>query len=197
MPRGTRNMRKRSAIERAAEWLAENGKDGELSEQIDGRRAPRLTAARPKRRSAPARHSRKCSVCRHREREAIERDFLSWQSPDRIAEDYGIADHSSIYRHAHATGLFDRRAQTIRLALCPIIERAMTVEVTANSVVRAIELLARLDAHGRLTVPPTHVIYQTSRSAPSSPETSKHAATVAQNGQSNRQNRQVRHNATR
>ena len=179
-------MRKRSAIERAVEWLAENGKDSELSEQIDNRRAPRLTPARQNRRPAPARHSRKCSVCRHREREAIERDFLSWQSPDQIAEDYGIADHSSIYR----------RAQTIRLALCPIIERAMTVEVTANSVVRAIELLARLDAHGRLTVPPTHVMYQTSRSAPSSPETSKHAATVAQNGQSNRQNRQVGHNAT-
>ena len=187
-------MRKRSAIERAVEWLAENGKDSELSEQIDNRRAPRLTPARQNRRPAPARHSRKSSVCRHREREAIERDFLSWQSPDRIAEDYGIADHSSIYRHAHATGLFDRRAQTIRLALCPIIERAMTVEVTANSVVRAIELLARLD--GRLTPPVTHVIHQSSRSAASSAEASRHAATTTQNGQSNRQNRQVGHNAT-
>ena len=190
-------MRKRSAIERAAEWLAENGKDGELSEQIDGRRAPRLTAARQNRRPAPARHSRKCSLCRHREREAIERDFLSWQSPDQIVEDYGIADHSSIYRHAHATGLFDRRAQTIRLALGPIVERAMTVELTANSVVRAIELLARLNADGRLTPPVTHVIHQSSRSAASPAEASRHAATTTQNGQSNRQNRQVGHNATR
>ena len=132
-------MRKRSAIERAVEWLAENGKDSELSEQIDGRRVSRLASARQKRRPAPARHSRKCSVCRHR-------------------------------------------------------ERPTTVELTANSVVRAIELLARLD--GRLTPPVTHVIHQSSRSAASSAEASRHAATTTQNGQSNRQNRQVGHNAT-
>jgi len=132
-------MRKRSAIERAVEWLAENGKDSELSEQIDNRRAPRLTPARQNRRPAPALHSRKCSLCRHR-------------------------------------------------------ERAMTVELTANSVVHAIELLARLD--GRLTPPVTHVIHQSSQSAASSAEASRHAATTTQNGQSNRQNRQVGHNAT-
>jgi hypothetical protein len=132
---------------------------------MDRKRAPRLTAARPKRRSALARHRRKCSVCRHRDRDAIEQDFLSWRSPDQIAANYGIADHSSIYRHAHATGLFDRRALTIRLALCPIVEQAMTVEVTANSVIRAIELLAKLDADGRMTPPTKHVIHHPSRNA--------------------------------
>jgi len=163
---------------------------------MDRKRAPRLTAARPKRQSAPARHRRKCSVCRHRDRESIEQDFLSWQSPDQIAASYGIADHSSIYRHAHATGLFDRRAQTIRVALAPIVEQAMTIEVTANSVIRAIELLARLDADGRLAPPVTHIIHQSNRPATSRPETSKHAAATAQDDESNRQNRQVEHDAT-
>jgi hypothetical protein len=57
-----------------------------------------------------SRHDRKCSVCRHRDRDEIEREFLNWRSPDSIAEDYGIAHHSSIYRHARATGLFAHRA---------------------------------------------------------------------------------------
>ncbi|HXX46042.1 MAG TPA: hypothetical protein VEJ38_15035 [Candidatus Acidoferrales bacterium] len=189
-------MRKRTAIDRAVEWLSKSGQESTLSDRSDRKRAPRLTTARPKRRSALARHRRKCSVCRHRDRDAIEQDFLSWQSPDQIAANYGIADHSSIYRHAHATGLFYRRAQTIRLALSPIVEQAMTVEVTANSVIRAIELLARLDADGRLAPPVTHIIHQSNRPATSSREASKHAATTAQNGESNRQNRQVGHDAT-
>ena len=135
-------MEKRSAIERALERLSDRGDERQ-------RPTPRRKATGAKRRRpAPARHNRKCNVCRHAEREAIEHDFLRWHSPDRIAEDYGIADHSSIYRHAHATGLFKRRAQTIRLALEPIIERADTVKVTAYSIVRAIELYARLNADG-------------------------------------------------
>jgi predicted amidophosphoribosyltransferase len=83
------------------------------------------------------RHARKCSVCRHPNRKEIEQDFLCWQSPDVIAKARGIADHSSVYRHAHAVGLFERRSQTLRLALGPIIERAMTVRVTADAVIRA------------------------------------------------------------
>jgi hypothetical protein len=83
------------------------------------------------------RHARKCSVCRHPNRKEIEQDFLSWQSPDAIAKAHGIADHSSVYRHAHAVGLFERRSQTLCLALGPIIERAMTVRVTADAVIRA------------------------------------------------------------
>lgn len=83
------------------------------------------------------RHARKCGVCRHPNRKEIEQDFLSWQSPDVIAKVHGIADHSSVYRHAHALGLFERRSLTLRLALGPIIEKAMTVRVTAEAVIRA------------------------------------------------------------
>lgn len=191
------NMRKRSAIKRAAEWLAKNNTDSGLPEQSGRKRAPRLATPRPKRRSALARHRRKCSVCRHRDRDAIERDFLAWQSPDQIAANHGIADHSSIYRHAHATGLFHRRARTIRLALCPIVEQAMTVEVTASSVIRAIELLAQLDADGRLIPPEKHVVHHSSGPRAVPPGASKQHISGAPNRNSNRQNLQVGQDATR
>ena len=52
-----------------------------------------LTSAPPKRqhRAAIARHQRKCSVCQHPERESIEKEYLDWRSPQKIARDYGIA----------------------------------------------------------------------------------------------------------
>ena len=189
-------MSKRSAIERAVDWLSEGGESSRRSGSGDDRQAPRLGPARRKHRPAPARHSRKCSICRHRDREAIEQDFLSWRSPDQIAADHGVADHSSIYRHAHATNLFDRRARTIRLALSPIIERAMTVEVTADSVIRAVELLARLNANGQLTAPTTHVIYHSGRRSAAPAEASQQAASQVQPRKSNRQNPKVVHHAT-
>jgi len=140
-------MGKRSALERAINWLSEH--DDQPPPPL-----PRGKTTGTKRRSpAPARHNRKCNVCRHAERAAIEQDFLRRHSADRIAEDYGIADHSSVYRHAHATGLFKRRAATIRLALEPIIERAMTVNVTADAIVRAIYVHAHLGDDGKWVEP--------------------------------------------
>ena len=189
-------MSKRSAIERAVDWLSEGSESSRRPGSGDDRQAPRLVSARRKRRPAPTRHSRKCSVCRHRDCEAIEQDFLSWRSPDQIATDYGIADHSSIYRHAHATGLFDRRARTIRLALSPIVERAMTVEVTADSIVRAVELMARLNGNGQLIAPTTHVIYDSNRRPAAPAESSQRAASQVQSRKSNRQNPQVVQRAT-
>lgn len=115
--------------------------------------ARRKRSSRKRRTSSQGRHSRKCNVCRHADRAAIDQDFLSWRSPDRIAADYGIADHSSIYRHAHATGLFNKRARTVRLALGPLIEQVANVEVTADAVIRAIYVVSHLDDDGHWAVP--------------------------------------------
>jgi hypothetical protein len=52
------------------------------------------------------RHRRTCFVCRHTQREEIEADFVGWRSPSAIAEEYGLADRASVYRHAHVLGLF-------------------------------------------------------------------------------------------
>jgi hypothetical protein len=140
-------MTKRSIIKRGIDWLSEAGDLPPAAAAYS--RAPRKTSPKKPSRPSPNRHSRKCSVCRHPNRADIDQDFLSWQSPDRIAQQYGIPDHSSIYRHAHATGLYEKRAGMIRLALSPLIEQAQTIEATASAVVRAIWVFAHLDDKGK------------------------------------------------
>jgi hypothetical protein len=54
------------------------------------------------------RHRRNFSICAHPQIEEIEGDFISWRSPAAIATEYGLADRASVYRHAHALGLFDK-----------------------------------------------------------------------------------------
>lgn len=94
------------------------------------------------------RHKRTCSVCTHPQCEEIESAFIAWQSPARIAMDYALADRASIYRHAHALGLFEKRQRNIRAALEKIIERAGEVEVTASAVVAAVQAYAKINAAG-------------------------------------------------
>jgi hypothetical protein len=94
------------------------------------------------------RHKRGCTVCNHQECDEIERAFLSWQSPARIAQEYGLADRASVYRHAHALGRFDARKRNVRAALEKIIERAGEVDVTASAVVAAVQAYAKINAAG-------------------------------------------------
>ena len=95
------------------------------------------------------RHRRNCSICAHEQREAIESDFVSWRSPAAIATDYGLADRSSVYRHAHALGLFANRQRNIRSALEKIIEKAGDVEANASAVVAAVQAYAKINATGQ------------------------------------------------
>ncbi len=60
-------------------------------------------------RKLPPRHAGKCAVCRNRDRLGIERTFLGWGKPGHIAREHGIKNRASIYRHAHAANLFERR----------------------------------------------------------------------------------------
>lgn len=112
------------------------------------------------------RHTRKCSVCNHPDREAIEQEFLRWYAPEDIARDHDIRYASAIYRHAHATGLFERRRSTIRLALEPLIEQATGVIATADSVVRAIRTYAQLNDSGQWVNAPSHVVHHVVHVAP-------------------------------
>jgi hypothetical protein len=125
------------------------------------------------------RHTRKCGICNHPDRDAIEQEFLRWYSPEDIARDYDIPDHSSVYRHAHATGLFDRRGTTIRVALEPLIEQATGVEVTADAVIRAVRTYAHLNNAGQWVNPPTHVVHHTLSIQPELPTAPKSARTRA------------------
>jgi len=94
------------------------------------------------------RHQRACSVCAHQQREEIESAFIGWQSPAAIAEEYGLADRTSVYRHAHALGLFQKRQKNVRAALERIIEKAGEVDVTASAVVSAVQAYAKINAAG-------------------------------------------------
>jgi hypothetical protein len=87
-------------------------------------------------------------VCCHEQREEIESAFIGWRSPAAIAEEYGLADRASVYRHGHALGLFEKRRRNIRAALERIIEKAGEVDVTASSVVAAVQAYAKINAAG-------------------------------------------------
>ena len=94
------------------------------------------------------RHERKCTICVHPDRKAIEQEFLRWYAPQHIAQDHDIPYASAIYRHAHALGLFERRRRNLRLALEPLIEQANIVEATAGSVIRAVRTYAHINDAG-------------------------------------------------
>ena len=95
------------------------------------------------------RHRRNCAVCAHTERVEIEEEFVAWRSPAILAQQFGLTDRSSIYRHAHAFGLFAKRQRNVRAALERIIEKAGEVEVTASAVVAAIQAYAKINSAGQ------------------------------------------------
>lgn len=94
------------------------------------------------------RHKRNCSICAHERRGEIESEFISWRSPSMIATEFGLGDRSAIYRHARALGLFAKRQKNVRAALERIIEKAGEVDVTASSVVAAIQAYSKINAEG-------------------------------------------------
>jgi hypothetical protein len=106
------------------------------------------------------RHSLRCVICAHPDRDAIEGDFVRWRSPVKIAEDYQIADRSSIYRHAHATGLFARRQQEVARVMEQYLELVDHSSATQfDTVTRAVRVYAHLGDDGRWFEPPrTHII---------------------------------------
>jgi hypothetical protein len=107
------------------------------------------------------RHSRRCCICSHPDRDAIEGEFVRWKSPRKIAKAFQIADRASFYRHAHATGLFARRRREFARVLEDILEcvEDTSLEETADVIIRASRVYARLDENGNWIEPTrTHII---------------------------------------
>lgn len=103
------------------------------------------------------RHEVECKICAHPQREEIERDFINWKSPAAIAKQYKLRNRASVYRHAHALGLFAKRQRNVRAALEKLIERAGEVEVNAAAVVSAVSAYARINAAGQWVERSEHV----------------------------------------
>jgi len=104
------------------------------------------------------RHAAKCGLCNHPSRAAIEFDFLNWRNPFDLVNSYGLRSLSTIYRHAHATGLLGRRRLNMRFALERIVERVGEVPVTASAVIRSIRAITRINDAGEWVDPPSRVI---------------------------------------
>jgi hypothetical protein len=102
----------------------------------------------PEKKRNLGRHSTICKVCNHDKREHIEQEWISWGNTTRIAEEYGVT-RDSLYRHAHACGLFEKRRQNVRKALERIIEHAESVEVNASAVVSAVQAYAKINDAGK------------------------------------------------
>jgi hypothetical protein len=108
---------------------------------------------------ARARHQRICTICHHEDRYWIEQDFLHWVSPSEIARHYELPDRLTVYRHAHAMGLFALRKRKLRSALEFVIESADRVRPTAAGLVCAIRAYARITDDGEWIETPKRVIF--------------------------------------
>ena len=116
-----------------------------------------IVGRRRRHKPAPAsllRHQRKCRICNHEHREAIESRFLFWETVQSIVKEFGLAHRSLLYRHARATGLMEQRRENFTSVLDSIVEQVETVPITASSILRAIRAYSCLKAHGRWVDPP-------------------------------------------
>jgi len=87
------------------------------------------------------RHRRKCRICCHPQREAIEELFIHWHSPESIHHDFAIYppfDVSCLYRHAHAAGLYKKRSRNLRDVFDLLLEQAGNVLPTAHGIVAVV-----------------------------------------------------------
>jgi hypothetical protein len=106
----------------------------------------------------PARHARKCEICHHSDRDAIEGEFIDWHHPDTIVDDYELNSRAGLYRHAHAVGLFRRRRRNLRCALELVIQEAERTSPTADAIIRAVRAQSRVTSGGRWIEAPKYVV---------------------------------------
>src|SRR5258708_19754471 len=71
-----------------------------------------------------ARHKAQCTICAHEKSAEIEAGFVNSESPAKLAEEYELADRTTVYRHAHALGLFEKRNRNVRPPLHRTIENS-------------------------------------------------------------------------
>ena len=127
------------------------------------------------------RHSRRCIICHHPEREAIEEEFVHWRAPWKLSQDYKLNDYRTVYRHARAAGLLLQRRERLHSALDAFVESVDDVTFTGDTILRAMRAYSCIDSHGRWTEIPTQVQFSTSTDAhppQPSPRTSNVASDV-------------------
>src|SRR5579864_3013656 len=111
------------------------------------------------------RHSRKCAICHHPEREAIEELFIHWHSPQAISEFFDQDETITwlaIYRHAYALGLDAIRRRNLGFVFERVLDNASDAAPTSAGVVAAARALGScVKGNGRWTDPVKRVILTT------------------------------------
>ena len=102
----------------------------------------------PKRRPNLSRHRRKCAICAHSQRGAIEDAFGRFESPARIAEQFNLGDRRQVYRHAQALRLFVRRNRNLCASLGLFLEKSDRLIPTFTNFLYAAEKYAKIDEDG-------------------------------------------------
>jgi hypothetical protein len=105
-------------------------------------------------------HQARCRICNSDAREEIDEAFVSWDNVRQLAYDYKV-DRRALYRHAHATGLYEQRDRNIRRALGRIIQEADAVAPSADAIIRAIKILTHINSRGEWVNPATRVVFST------------------------------------
>jgi hypothetical protein len=123
------------------------------------------------------RHSRKCQVCHHPDRDAIEGAFVMWRRPRGIAQVYRLTG-DSLYRHAVAFDLYSQRRNNLRSVLDNIMERGIETEITGETVLGAVKAYTCLDENNRWIEPTSNVVFSAARSAPAPPPQSANYGAV-------------------
>jgi hypothetical protein len=157
----SRKPKRRSKQVQLAELVPDDDDSEYLAQAFDGRFT---TADIPHRDGESAlaaleRHARKCVICNHPDRADLEEDFVSWRNAELIFKDYALPNFRAIYRHARATGLYQRRRENLRFAAELIIEHADQAQPTPDAILRAIQICARLNSSGDWVEPPKRVIF--------------------------------------
>ena len=100
--------------------------------------------------TAPSKHhSALCQICRHPDREEIDREFLHWTHADALVREYGLGSSRAVYRHAHACGLYEKRGKRLRFALERIVEHVSEIKPTPAVILGAIRLIYQMDQKER------------------------------------------------
>jgi len=134
------------------------------------RRRPTRKPARPPADVSRLAHEAHCSICSHDLCQEIEQEFVHWESPRNIAEDYQVPLRA-VYRHANALNLFPIRDANLRFALGRTIERTERMHTTPECILRAVQYFAKINTRGQWVEPPKHLIVSegprvTSQAAP-------------------------------
>jgi len=132
-------------------------------------------------------HRRKCRVCNHPHRAAMEFDYVNWRDPSRIAQDFGLIDSRPILRHAEATGLHRRRDRRLTSALARLIQQSSCIAATPASIVSAVKIYAQLN--GLWVEPPRRIVVTR---AENSARSRRKSSRTSQNGISNRPPRRLK-----